>query len=133
MIPVVDGDLQNDFTYEEAATKTYKLNTTTDVVAGFIDEVEALKQAIYLILNVERYEHMIYSWNYGVEFKDLFGLPASEVKMELENRITEALLQDSRISAVSGFEFTVTRSEVLAKFTVTSIYGDIKAERVVEI
>ena len=39
------------------------------------DKREALRQAVYLILNVERYAYPIYSRNYGSELVDLIGQP----------------------------------------------------------
>ena len=36
-----------------------------------MDETEAVRQAAIKILNTERYENEIYSWNYGIELKDL--------------------------------------------------------------
>ena len=90
-------------------------------------------QAIYLILNIERYEHLIYSWNYGIELADLFGQPISFCIPEIKRRITEALMQDSRITGVDEFNFEHKRGKVFTTFTVHTIFGDIEAEKVVEI
>jgi len=133
MIPVVNDDLQSDFEYQELPTRTLKLNISSETIGGFVDEIEAMKQAIYLILNVERYENLIYSWNYGVELQDLFGQPTSFVLPELKRRITEALMQDSRITGVSDSSFETIKGKVHARFTVSTIYGDIETERVVNI
>jgi hypothetical protein len=133
MIPVVNDGLVNDFEYEELPTKTFKLNISSNTITGFTDEIEAMKQAIYLILNIERYEYLIYSWDYGIELQDLFGQPTSFVLPELKRRITEALLQDSRVDSVDDFTFDVVKSKVHAKFTVRTIYGDFEAERAVNI
>lgn len=61
------------------------------------DGREAMEQVIYKILNTERYRYVVYSWNYGIELMDLFGMPADYVCPVLEKRISEALLQDDRI------------------------------------
>ncbi|MDD3347330.1 DUF2634 domain-containing protein [Oscillibacter sp.] len=133
MIPEVSDDLQQDFEFAEFPTNTFKLNISQSTVAGHVDNIEAMKQVIYLILNVERYEYLIHTWNYGVELKDLFGQPISFVLPEVKRRITEALLQDERITAVDDFEFEVNRGKVHATFTVTTIFGDIQTEKAVEI
>ncbi len=133
MIPVVNDDLINDFEYEELPTRTYKLNISADTITGFVDGLEAMKQAIYLILNIERYEYIIYSWDYGIELRDLFGQPTSFVFSELKRRITEALLQDSRIDSVDDFTFDVVKSKVHVRFVVSTIFGEVEAERVVNI
>ena len=133
MLPAVNDDLQKDFEIEEETSHTYKLNLDESIIAGFVDELEAMKQAIYLILNIERYEYLIYSWNYGIELEDLFGQPIPFVLPELKRRITEALLQDTRITGVDAFSFEVNRGKVHATFTVHTIFGDVEAERVVSI
>lgn len=133
MIPVVSDDLTKDFEYEELPTKTFKLDHISKTISGFVDGIEAMKQAIYLILNIQRYEYLIYSWNYGIELQDLFGQPASFVIPELKRRITEALLQDTRITDVSDFYFEVSKGKVRATFTVNTIFGDVQAEKAVDI
>ena len=128
MIPSTDSDLQTDFEIEEQSNKTYKLDTKNNVVVGFIDGLEAVKQAVYLMLNTERYDHLIYSWNYGVELVDLYGQPTPLVQSELKRRIIEALTQDSRIQNVSAFSFEISKSAIHVTFMVSTIYGDVDAE-----
>ena len=119
--------------YAEPTSRTYKLNIDKETISGYIDEREAMIQAIYLILNIERYDYLIYSWNYGIELKDLFGQPTFYVMAELERRITEALTADSRITGVDNFEITREGKKVHAKFTVHTIFGDVEGEKVVMI
>lgn len=119
--------------FTEPTSRTYKLNIDRQTINGYTDEQEAMIQAIYLILNIERYDYLIYSWNYGIELKDLFGQPTFYVMAELERRITEALTADSRITGVDNFEITREGKKVHAKFTVHTIFGDIEAEKVVMI
>jgi len=132
MIPQGAGiiDIQE---YQEPTSRTYKLNIDRETITGYTDEQEAIIQAIYLILNIERYDYLIYSWNYGIELKDLFGQPTFYVMAELERRITEALMVDSRITAVDNFEITREGKKVHAKFTVHTIFGNVEAEKVVTI
>lgn len=68
-----------------------------------------MKQTIYCILNTERFEHLIYSWNYGIELKHLIGENTTFAIPELERVIQEALLQDDRISEVNNFDFKVEK------------------------
>lgn len=133
MIPAVNDDLQTDFEIEEETSNTYKLNFNKSTIAGYVDEREAMIQAIYLILNIERYEYLIYSWDYGIELVDLFGQPIPFVLPELKRRITEALTQDSRIQSVDAFSFEVNKGKVHASFTVNTIFGEVEAEKVVTI
>lgn len=130
MIPVVANDLTIEF--ETMPSLNYKMNIDDEIIINKCDEIEAMKQVIYKILNTERYQYLIYSWNYGIELNDLFGEPVSYVVPELERRITEALLQDDRIESVTDFEFdTSKRGTVICTFTVNTIFGEIEAERTV--
>jgi len=133
MLPAVNDDLQKDFEIEEETSHTYKLDLDNSTIAGYVDDLEAMKQAIYLILNIERYEYLIYSWNYGIELNDLYGQPIPFVLPELKRRITEALVQDSRILGVDNFSFETNKGKVHATFSVHTIFGDVEAERVVTI
>ena len=133
MIPSTNSVLSTNLKVERQATKTYKLNTSSNVISGFCDDLEAMKQTIYKILNTQRYKNIMYSWNYGIELDDLFGEPINYVISELQRRITEALVQDDRIQSVDGFEYQSNRKTVSLTFTVHTIYGDIESERVVNL
>lgn len=43
-------------------SKTYYINRNTNRISGYIDDKDAIVQAIYLILSTGRYESLIYSW-----------------------------------------------------------------------
>lgn len=134
MIPNNNDDLQADFIIDEQPTYTHRLNLSGDRVIGYTDHLEAMKQAIYLILNIERYDHLIYSWNYGVELIDLIGQPIPFVLPEIERRITEGLLQDDRIEAVHSFEFErAEKDKVHTTFKVDTIFGTVNVEKVVNV
>lgn len=103
----------------------HKMNLNDSFIAGKCDGKEGLKQAVYKILSTERYENVIYSRNYGVELKDLFGQPVKTVIALIESRIKEALLQDDRITDVDSFVFdTSQKHKVSVTFTVHSELGD---------
>lgn len=104
-----------------------------DRINGYVDGIEAIAQAVYLILSTERYEFIIYSWDYGVEFVDLIGQPMPYVMSELPRRIKEALVQDNRIDDVVDFEFEQHGKQLHAKFTVVSNVGNISTEVEVEV
>ncbi|MDL0409992.1 DUF2634 domain-containing protein, partial [Clostridioides difficile] len=133
MLPTdnIDYDIEDvsiiNFDVRQEPSKTFKLNIEKNRVDGICDDVEALKQTIFLILNTERYEHLIYSRNYGVELNDLIGEPISYVIPELERRITEALIQDDRIENIDNFEFQNIKGKVQCRFSVHTKYGNIKA------
>lgn len=128
MLPNTRNDLLNDFEFQSLPSFTYQLDMEKNCMAGKCDGVLAMKQAIYKILNTERYENHIYSWNYGIELKSLYGKPTSYVIPELKRRIQEALLQDDRIDSVDGFSFETNQEKILAKFTVHTNLGEFKEE-----
>lgn len=134
MIPSTSGFLNQDFEIEEQPTKTYRMDLDGNSVRGFCDELEALVQTVFRILNTERYQFIIYPWWYGIETIDLYGEPITWVCPELERRVSEALLVDARILSVTDFEFDLeVKGVVHATFTVNTIYGSLKAEREVNI
>lgn len=133
MIPQVQDDIRQDFTFEALPSKTFRLNHNNLTVTGTIDQIQAVEQAVFLILNVERYQWLIFSWNYGVELHNLIGKDPEYCLPEIERRVREALLQDDRITAVQDFQFEINKKQVLTTFTVVSIFGEINVEKVVEI
>lgn len=132
MIPSTTAYLQQDFEIENQPTHTYKMNLVTHRIQGYTDGQEAMIQAIYKILQTERYQYIMYSWNYGIETLDLYGEPVSYVCPELERRITEALTWDDRIESVDNFEFDISKKgKVHVTFTAHTIFGDVAIEKVV--
>ena len=134
MIPSTVGFLDQDFEIEEQPSKNYKMDLNGNSVRGFCDSLEAMKQTVFRILSTERYQYIIYSWNYGIETLYLYGQPITYVCPELERRIEEALLVDSRIVRVSDFEHdTSVKGVVHTTFTVHTVFGDFAAEKEVNI
>lgn len=116
-------------------SKTYRMNIEEETVSGVITEdLEAVRQAVYKILNTERYKHVIYSSDYGVELADLFGKPMPYVIPEIPRRIEEALLIDDRITKVDSFDLQYDKQgNVNCYFVVHSIFGNIEMERSVKV
>lgn len=130
MIPSTVGFLSQDFEIEEQPSFTYKMQTKDKLIRGHTDGLDAVKQAIYKAIMTERYQHIMYSWNYGIELTDLFGEPVTYVCPELKRRISEAILLDDRITSVDSFEFNFPQKGVVhVTFTVHTIFGDVQAER----
>lgn len=134
MIPSTTGFLTQDFEIRQQPDLTYGIDLQEDSVRGLVDGQEALKQAVFRILQTERYQYIIYPWWYGIETVDLYGEPVNWVCAELERRIAEALAMDDRIISVSDFEHdTSVKGEVHTSFVVNTIYGKISAEKGVSI
>ena len=127
MLPLNDKDIIQ-INESTEPSNTFFIDFEKGRISGFVDEREAVKQAIMLILNTERYKFLIYSGNYGAELEALIGTHPDIVEDEAERLISEALLQDDRITAVYDFEFGRNRDTLLVNFKVDSIYGGIDIE-----
>lgn len=114
-----------DLTVKEQSyiDRTYKMSDTQ--IAGFVDGMEALKQSIYKALSTEQYEYPIYSFQYGIAWKQLIGEDRSYVRAELRRMVEELLMRDDRIRSVDGFEFSFSGDSCHCSFNVSSIYGEI--------
>jgi phage baseplate assembly protein W len=117
--------------------KTYKVETVADSeedrINGYIDEIESVKQAIYLILSTERYAHIIYSWDYGIELVDLIGKPIPYCMAVIPRRVKEALLVDNRIENVTDFQFEHKGTKLHTTFTVVTNIGNVETRLEVDI
>lgn len=133
MIPKI-GFGNRELEITEQPTLTHRMDREKERIKGKTDETEAMKQAVYKILMTERYGSVIYSGNYGIELSDLFGQPVSYVCPELERRITEALLWDSRIESVDNFQFDLSKKgAVSVRFNVQTVFGGFESEKEVNI
>ena len=135
MIPNVDV-LTTEISEAQYPSRTYKIEVRSennDRINGYVDDLDSIQQAIYVILNTERYNFNIYSWDYGVELVDLIGQPTSYVLSEIPRRVKEALIQDNRITDVKDFTFEIDKKKVHTTFTVITESGDISTELEVSI
>lgn len=128
MLPDYDNDTLQNLETITMPSKTYALDIGNNCINGLTDGLEAVKQAVYLILSTERYMYAIYSWNYGVEFSKCLGMQTPLLYSLLQDCISEALLQDDRITKVSGFDFQNKKDKVKVSFTVESTEGEFESE-----
>src|SRR5690606_35196789 len=118
-----------DVEEEQQPSLTYGIDFERGRIRGMIDELEAIKQAVFLILQTERYRYLIYSDDYGSELEGLVGRDPLFVRSELKRRIREALMQDDRIEDVTNFDIQINGDSALVRFTVVSVFGDFEAEQ----
>ncbi|MFR0929433.1 MAG: DUF2634 domain-containing protein [Monoglobus pectinilyticus] len=120
----ISPEIFKSFEFKSTPSKTYKIDFEQNRIIGMADEVEAVEQAIYFILRTERYKYIIYSRDYGIELEDLYGKQKQYVIPQLGKRILDALMQDDRITSVSGFSFSCEQNKYTVKFTVGTVYGN---------
>lgn len=134
MIPSNSGLLNTEITTETQPSKNHAMKFDKKIINGMCDRQPAMVQVVDKILNTERYDYIIYSWNYGVELADLINKPINYVCAEIPHRIKEALLQDDRILSVEDFSFdTSKKGSVVASFTVHTVFGDFNTQKVVNV
>ena len=76
------------------------------------DGLDAIRQAVFLILSTPRYEYAIYNFQYGCETESLLGLSAELAQSEIKRSVKEAVLTDDRIKSVQNFVFKQENSNL---------------------
>lgn len=126
MIPI-GGDLEDAQEVIETS-RTYSIDWINGRSQGITDGLDAIKQAVYKALETVRFDHLIYNDDYGSELQGLQGRSEGYVRSEIQRRISEALLQDERITAIEDFTISITGDEALCNFRVVSTFGDFRSE-----
>lgn len=123
--------IMTDLDIVSQPNKTYYIDKEKKIVQGTVEDyLKTVEQSVYLILQTERYDYIMYSHKYGIELKDLYGREENYVVPMLMLRVPEALLQDERVESVEDFSYTVNGGKFLINFTVKTKYGDLKMEGV---
>lgn len=127
LVPASKSIFSLEINAADQPSESFKLDSENGSIVKRIDGIEAVRQAVFKILNTERYLYPVYSWDYGVELADLFGEPYDYVCAELERRIREALECDDRINSVDEFVFSRVDSgnsgAVNVTFSVHTVFG----------
>ena len=87
MLPESGSILKQEFEIVQLPSKTFKVDIGNQRITEMTDGLEAIRQVVYCTLHTERFEWLIYSWNYGVELDRLFGQSIGLVKSKLKKRI----------------------------------------------
>lgn len=122
MIPT-GGSIDAATASAERPSRTWRLDLERGRTAGMTDGLEAVRQAVYKILQTERFRHLIYSPDYGSEWRSLIGRSPAVVPTEAKRMLEEALGQDERIDRIEGIETTTSGDRAEITFTVVTRYG----------
>lgn len=126
MIP--ESIIKDEIKIKTMPSKTYFMDIQKNRIYGFCDGKEAVKQAVYNILNTEKNKYIIYNGIYGRQFEDLFGKSVYYVMPQIERRIKEALFSDDRIKDITDVEISPKRGSISVRFNVVSIFGEFEGE-----
>ena len=127
-LPTGGPDLTGGVVYQQQPGLTWKIDQNNRRISGTTDDLESVRQAVEIILHIERFQWQIYSPYTGVQFDGLIGEDPGYVAAELKRRITEALRMDDRVRSISDFAYTVSGNMLTAEMTVNTVYGSLRAD-----
>ena len=113
-----------EVTFQQQPGRTWYIDKTTNRIRGECDDWLAVRQAVEIILNVERFRWQIYRPYSGMQWEGLIGQDPGYVASELQRRIIEALTMDDRVRGISNFTYTVTGDQLSASLTVNTVFGE---------
>ena len=120
-LPEVIG-FDTDIVIASQPSKTWIIDRNTMQVACMDEGLEAVRQAVEIALDVERFRWTIYSANFGSELDELIGQDEALITAEIPRLVEGALSQDDRVVQVDGYTFTRTGPDSMhVSFTVRTV------------
>ena len=123
-LPTSAIDLSAGVSFVSQPSRTWYINKETNRIQGECDGWYSVRQAVEVILNVERFRWQIYSPNTGMQWDGLIGQDPGYVAAEIQRRMLDALTMDDRIRGISNFEYSVSGSSMTCSVTVNTVYGE---------
>lgn len=127
VLPTSTINLSNGIERQQSPSLTWGIDHDTQRIVGTVDLLTAVKQAVDVYLNVQRFRWQIYRPYTGSEFDNLLGMPSGYVGSELQRRIRDALLVDDRITGISDFTYSAENDTLTASFNVHCVYGSFQS------
>ncbi len=125
MLPRADIDLRGGVVFQDQPTLTWIADPVTRRIRGRGDGWEAIRQAVEIIVNVERFKWQIYTPNFGTDYDGLLGTEPGYAASELQRRLEDAFLPDSRILGIKDFTWSFSGVSLSVRFTVLTVFGDV--------
>lgn len=125
-LPQADIDLSQGVVFQDQPSLTWIADPVTHRLRGRGDNYEAVRQAVEVIVNVERFHWQIYSPNFGIELDGLLGNDPGFAASELQRRLADAFLPDNRILGISEFSHTFQDAVLTAAVTVNTVFGPVR-------
>ena len=124
MLPESNIDLTR-VVFQDQPSLTWIADPVTNRLRGRGDGWEAVRQAVEVIVNVERFKWQIYTPNFGTDYDGLLGTEPGYAASELRRRLEDAFIPDNRIHGLKDYEWTFDGVSLSASFTVTTVFGDV--------
>lgn len=125
VLPTSSINITGGVNFQNQPSLSWYINKDTNRIEGTVDGQAAVRQAVEIILNVERFRWQIYRPYSGMEWDGLIGQDPGYVGAELQRRVIDALTVDDRVTGISDYDYTVDGSSLSAVFTVNTVYGSI--------
>lgn len=125
VLPTSSINISGGVSFQSQPSLSWYINKETNRIEGTVDGQAAVRQAVEIILNVERFRWQIYRPYSGMEWDGLIGQDPGYVGAELQRRVIDALTVDDRVTGISDYDYTVDGSSLSAVFTVNTVYGSI--------
>lgn len=116
-------ELSTPITTQRQPSLTWYINKETNQIEGETDGLAAVRQAVEIILNCERFRWQIYQPYSGVEW-DIIGLDPGYAATMLLRRVTDALMVDDRVRGISNYQYSVEGNVLTASMTIETVYGE---------
>ena len=100
-------NIASGVTFIQQPSLTWYINKQTNRIQGETDNLQAVQQAVEIILNVERFR----------------GQNPGYVASEVQRRIQDALIVDERVLGISDFQYTMNGNAMTCSLTVNTVYG----------
>lgn len=107
---------------------TWYIDKNTNRIYGEVDGFAAAKQAVEIILQIQRYAWQIYTPYSGMDWRNLVGQDAGYVAMEVQRRVIDALSMDGRFVGLNNYKFKHERDKLSISFTVQTVFGSFDEE-----
>lgn len=121
-LPDIIG-FDTDIQLTSRPSRTWIIDRNTMQV-GYMDEgLEAVRQAVEIALNVDRFRWQIYNTNFGNELNDLIGDDADYIMSEFPRMVDDALSVDDRVIDTADYVFNIDGDSMTVSFTVNTVFG----------
>ena len=120
--------LDTSLMYVDRPTNTFMIDWESRRINGMDSGLAAMRQAVDIVLNTERFRWQIYSPNFGIELEELIGEEYDYVTSEIARRVEDAFSTDSRVLSVGDFIYTDQGHSLKCSFEVNTIFGPVQAE-----
>ena len=125
VLPTSSINITGGVNFQNQPSLSWYINKETNRIEGTVNGQAAVRQAVEIILNVERFRWQIYRPYSCMEWDGLIGQDPGYVGAELQRRVINALTVDDRVTGISDYDYTVDGSSLSAVFTVNTVYGSI--------